>query len=466
MAARPHLAAVSPADRVLDCVGVGFGPSNIALAIALEEIGLLDGSLFLEAQARPRWHPGMLLPGTDIQHNPLRDLVTPRNPQSPYGFLSYLKEQGRLFEFLNLDAPFPPRCEYAGYVEWVAAQFGRVVETGRRVDGIEVVDHPRHGRVIRVACGEEAWLARSLSFAPGRSALIPPVFAPHLGPRLVHMNDYLPSVERWIGREGARRIAVVGGSQSATEIILDLAGRAPEVEVLAICRRFGFKLKDLSPFTERIYMPGFVDYFYGAPETEQAEMVRELWRSNYGAADHDVIAALNMRLYEQKVTGRETVQLLTNTAITAVTPAGTVGGFDLHLRERCSGEMRHERVDAVILATGFRNFGGGEEQEPFHPLLDRLAPTARFRDDGGIAVNRDFSIAFTAEGGAMPPVFLNGLCESTHGFGDAGSFSLLSTRSALIADAIAAACRPEAGEPRPAAMQAWGRPARPFNATV
>jgi leucyl-tRNA synthetase len=115
------------AFRVYDCIGVGFGPSNIALAIALEETGQLDNVLFLEKAPALDWQGEFLIEGSDIQHNPLRDLVTPRNPASPYGFLSYLKAQNRLFDFLNLEAPFPPRQEYSRYVVWVSRQLDRVV---------------------------------------------------------------------------------------------------------------------------------------------------------------------------------------------------------------------------------------------------------------------------------------------------------------------------------------------------
>ncbi|MEZ5839491.1 MAG: SidA/IucD/PvdA family monooxygenase [Hyphomicrobiales bacterium] len=427
-------------DHVFDCIGVGFGPSNIALAIAMEETGFLDNVLFLEAQAGPSWHPGMMLTGTDIQHNPLRDFVTPRNPQSPYGFLSYLKAKNRLFDFLNLDAPYPPRTEYAGYVEWVAAQFADFVRWGTPVETIEAVQHEVHGPLTRIVANGETYLARTLSFGTGRSALVPKIFQPHAGDRLIHLNDYLPSLERWIS-EGVRRIVVIGGSQSAAEIILDIAGRGAGIEVTGISRRFGFKLKDLSPFTERIYMPEFVDYFFGAPEAEQNEITRELWRSNYGAADHDVIAALNMLLYEQKVTGQEAVRILFNAGITRLSPLAS-GGFALDLVERGTGTTSRVTADAIILATGYRNFGDGEEQEPFHPLLAGLAPQAAYRSDGGVAVARDFGMVFRPDAGPMPAVFLNGVCESSHGFGDAGSFSLLSTRSSLITASIEAICRP------------------------
>ena len=54
------------AGHVYDFIGIGFGPSNISLAIALEENDLLDNALFLEARPSTKWHPEMLLPGTDI----------------------------------------------------------------------------------------------------------------------------------------------------------------------------------------------------------------------------------------------------------------------------------------------------------------------------------------------------------------------------------------------------------------
>jgi L-ornithine N5-oxygenase len=436
----PVVTPLPATGPIYDCVGIGFGPSNIALAIALEEQGLLDNCLFLESQDGPSWHPGMMLPGTDIQHNPLRDLVTPRNPRSPYGFLSYLQANDRLYDFLNLDAPFPPRCDYAGYVTWVAEQFSAVVRYGQRVSAIEMASHDHAGLCYRVSCGDQQVLARSVSFGPGRSPLIPAEFQPHMGERMVHLNDYLPAIERWLAAGDVKRIAIIGGSQSAAEMILHITDQSPDVEVVALCRRFGFKLKDLSPFTERIYMPEFVDYFYDAGEDKQAEIVEELWRSNYGAADHDVIAALNMRMYEQKVTGKQTISLKFNAMLKALT-AHAARGFDFALQDRYSGEQTALHAAAVILATGYRNFGDRDGQELFHPLMASLFPLVALRKDGSAAVERDFRMRFAATiGDDAPPFFLNGVCESTHGFGDAGSFSLLSVRSALMTQTIQQRC--------------------------
>jgi L-ornithine N5-monooxygenase len=432
--------SVVRSKQVFDCIGVGFGPANIALAISLQERAMLGGVLFLEAGEEPTWQPGMLIEGSDIQHNPLRDLVTPRNPQSPYGYLSYLKAVGRLYDYLNLDAPYPPRTDYACYVRWVAEQFRSVTSFGKHVTRIECVANSVGQPLVRLTTATgESFLSKTISFATGRSPLIPEKFRHLLGARLVHLTDYLSSVARWKELSGPLTVAVIGGSQSAAEIILDLPSKLPNLQVVNICRGFGFKSKDLSPFTEEIYTPPFVDYFYSSSESAQSDMVRELWRSNYGAADPDVISALNFRLYEQKVTKVERIRMMSNQVIDEIEADGD-GGFSLALSDRNSGARTRVSVDAVILATGFRNFGVGADKEPIHPLLGNLAPQLRFRQDGGVAVARNFRLFPKDADTQLPGIYLNGLCESTHGFGDAGSFSLLSLRSDLIAQSIQAEC--------------------------
>ncbi|MDT5138943.1 MAG: L-ornithine N5-monooxygenase, partial [Mycobacterium sp.] len=67
---------MSPPERT-GLLGIGFGPSNLALAIALAERG--TSAVFAEAQPRFGWHRGMLMPGTRMQVPFLKDLVTLRN---------------------------------------------------------------------------------------------------------------------------------------------------------------------------------------------------------------------------------------------------------------------------------------------------------------------------------------------------------------------------------------------------
>ena len=426
-------------DHVFDMIGIGFGPSNIALAISLEEQEKLGSTHFLEATATASWHPDMALSGSDIQHNPLRDFVTPRDPQSRYGFLSFLKAKGRLLDYLNLEAPFPPRSEYQEYVKWVAKQFNHVVSydspvtslTRETIDGVDL---------LRVSTPTRTYLARNVSIGTGRSPNIPSELERHMGHRVVHLTDYLRHANKWMD-EGVRHVTVVGASQSAAEIILDLLGRGPKPDVTNIARSFGFKQKDLSPFTEKIYQPEFVDYFYNAPIEQQQKMTAELWRSNYGAADHDVIQKLDLIMYEQKVIGKNRLELKSNSLIQRVARTSE-GRLRIEYSDAYSKARSALVTDAIVLATGFRNFGDGDGREPYHPLMKGLSSLCEFRSDGGVDVARDYSLKFKPSkfdlpGQDGPKVFLNGLCEATHGFGDAGSFSLLWERSCVISSALA-----------------------------
>lgn len=433
-----------------DLIGIGFGPANISLAIALDEIGWNGSVHFIERCDGPSWQPGMLLDGTDIQHHPLRDLVTPRNPQSKYGFLSFLSAQGRLFEFLNLGIPFALRKDYAAYIRWVARQFDPVVSYSQEVVDVSVVPGGQclgEGLKYEVRTKDgRSFRARALSFAPGRTPLVPGVFASHLGDRVVHFTHYLGALARWKQESEVRSIAVVGASQSAIEIVLDLRRQLPTTEIHNIQRGFSYQLKDTSPFTEHAYFPEFVDYFYRMAETRQRAMSFSIRRSNYGAADHDVIHQLYLAMYEQRLDGQTTIRLYTNRDVERVTTDGS-RSIILDLVERNDGDRTALNVDAVILATGFRNFGSDEEQELFPPLLSKLVPYARRRESGSLSISRDYRLETKAGSRQLPPIFINGLCESTHGLGDAGSFSLLALRSWRIAISLIEALGVKPGRP-------------------
>lgn len=103
---RPHdgsdMAQARPGDTRLihDLIGIGFGPSNVAMAIALSEHNARVGAEeavtahFFEQQPCFGWHRGMLIDDATMQVSFLKDLVTLRNPASEFSFLCYLKSGG------------------------------------------------------------------------------------------------------------------------------------------------------------------------------------------------------------------------------------------------------------------------------------------------------------------------------------------------------------------------------------
>ena len=165
-----------------DLIGIGFGPSNLALAIALRELapgwGQRPRTLFLDRQDDYRWHGNTLVNQSELQISFLKDLVTLRNPTSPFSFVNYLREQGRLVDFINLGTFYPCRLEFNDYLRWVASHFEDQAAYGQTVVAVEPVSGAQGVDVLRVRAHddqgrENANLTRALVLSTGGTPRFP-----------------------------------------------------------------------------------------------------------------------------------------------------------------------------------------------------------------------------------------------------------------------------------------------------
>ncbi|MBF6052974.1 SidA/IucD/PvdA family monooxygenase, partial [Streptomyces eurocidicus] len=275
MPARHAHTAPEGAAAPHDLVGIGFGPANLALAIAAREHGQgdPDGAIraaFVERQERFGWHRGMLLEGATMQVSFLKDLVTMRDPGSRFSFLHYLQERGRLADFINQKTFYPTRIEFHDYFEWCAARFTdrvayghtatavRAVESGGRVDSVEVVT-----RAVSGPSGDRVLRTRNVVVGTGLRPRLPEGI--RTGERVWHNRDLLFHAPELTVRPH-RRFVVVGAGQSAAETAEYLHRTFPDSEVCAVFSRYGYSPADDSPFANRIFDPTAVDHFYDAPE--------------------------------------------------------------------------------------------------------------------------------------------------------------------------------------------------------
>ncbi len=266
--------------------------------------------------------------------------------------------------------------------------------------------------------------------ARATTRLIPTVFEGTLGDRFFHLNDFLPRSRTIHEAKPDGHICVLGSSQSAVEIVLDLHRRFPQAKITNIMRSFGHQLKDTSPFSEEVYFPDFVDYFFDSTPASKIDLTAELRRTNYSSADRDVIHQFYFALDEQQLDGGERLSLQRNSDITLARL--TDQGVELSTIERHRGTARTITADGVLLATGFRNFGPGRDDEQIPKLLSPIHDRLALNNRGFLHVNRDYSLSSSDPDAPLPPIYVNGLCESSHGLGDAGSFSLLLLRSAEV----------------------------------
>jgi L-ornithine N5-monooxygenase len=424
---------------IYDVLGIGFGPANIAVAIAMEsdEVGFKGTRLFLEAKAGSVWQEHMLFEGSDIQNNPLRDLVTPRNPRSRFGFISFLHAKNRFMKFLNTGLHHPYRIEYAQYVDWVARHFEADVRYNTHIREIQVKDDDGKPLYVLTDSDNNVYYGRTLILAPGRTPMIPPVFEQAKSNRIIHLNDYLKTMSS-LPAASLERIAVVGGSQSAVEILVHLSDTHPQSELIGISRCFGYKQKDVNPFTGEVYFQEFVDLFYYANRDTKRRLQDDLRLTNYSASDADVLDALYRKMYMQEVQGKEKIIIHRSAEVQSVAAiANDKVRIGLSKLERPG--ILYEDVSLAIMATGFKDIGqpGDNKRgnfEPYPPLFEPLVPHMLLDEEGCLLINRNYSVTLKAYEGHS--CFVNGLCESSHGMGDAGSFSLLGFRSGEIVEEL------------------------------
>jgi L-ornithine N5-oxygenase len=427
-------------DAVYDILGVGCGPANLALAVALAEHAedresvALNG-LFLEARPEPCWHPGMLLDGSLIQISVLKDLATVRNPRSRFTFLNYLKEKGRLFEFLNLRNLFPSRYEFNDYLRWVSAELGPAVRSGFAVRAVRPAEPGPSGRIESfevdaqdAASGSLAtFRANNVVLATGGRPTFPEGLDVRPDGRILHPASFAQRIgELCPDRQCAYRFAVVGSGQSGAELFFHLLDNYPNAQVTASVRKFGYKPVDESDFTNEIFFPHMVDWVYGLPRERRREVVDSFRDVNYAVVDHPLIQKIYRALYDEKVRGKTRARLEPFQQLVAIEE--TDDAVRLEFDHLVDGDRRQLEVDYAVLATGYT-----WEREK-HPLLAGVEPFVVERD-GRWGVGRDYRLETTDELAAG--IYLQGYAEDTHGISET-VLSLLPVRAQDILDSIVA----------------------------
>ncbi|BCG25199.1 L-ornithine N(5)-monooxygenase [Pseudomonas tohonis] len=420
-----------------DLIGIGFGPSNLALAIALQERarhqGALD-ALFLDKQADYRWHGNTLVTQSELQISFLKDLVSLRNPTSPYSFVNYLHQHGRLVDFINLGTFYPCRMEFNDYLRWVAGQFQEQSRYGEEVLAIEPVLEGQRVEALRVisrdAGGETHVRAtRAVVVSAGGTARIPQAFR-HLkdDARVFHHSQYLERIARQPCVGGKpMRIAIIGGGQSAAEAFIDLNDSYPSVQVDMILRGSALKPADDSPFVNEVFSPEFTDLIFNQTGAERERFIREYHNTNYSVVDIDLIERIYGIFYRQKVSGirRHAFHILS----TVERANAGADGIELVLRNNASGEQSVQRYDAVVLATGY-------ERQAHRHLLEPLAQWM-----GDFEVGRDYRIRTDER--CQAAVYMQGFCQASHGLSDT-LLSVLPIRADEIAASLYAHIEPGA----------------------
>jgi L-ornithine N5-oxygenase len=412
--------------REVELLAVGAGPSNLGLAVALEELApdIAENSLIIDRHQEIEWQPGMLLPWAKSQVSFLKDLVSLRDPRSRFTFLNFLKQTGRLDAFINLSSLTPYRLEISAYLRWVADSLRRTrIELGRDCVSIEPTRNALGtltGWLATFADGDQV-ASRYLVLATGRDANIPEVFADLPPERVVHSTRYRQAVAG-MSRQFPYRLALVGASQSAAELFRALRSDLPESELAWIMRSVAPTADPSSQFSNELYYPSYIDEFYNTPPSGRAMIRQELYRTNYSCITPPMLQHIYTELYRDRLGHRTDRGLVTMTEVAAAREVD--GEVVLELVNRATGEVTELRRDLVLLGTGF------SWRTP--RLIRSLADSVGLAE---VEVDRHYRLVLgeAAEGAC----YLQGVNEATHGIGDS-LLSVLARRAGDIALDISA----------------------------
>ncbi|MER6916879.1 SidA/IucD/PvdA family monooxygenase [Streptomyces sp. NPDC000594] len=420
-------------NEIHEVVGIGFGPSNLSLAVALEEhrsqtTGDPITAAFFERQPTLGWHRNMLLPSTKMQISFLKDLATFRNPASRYSFISYLHAAGRLAQFVNNQDFFPTRQEFHDYLEWAEAGFADRVSYSTEVtavhlpDTVGTVDHV--GVEIRdlIRGGTRLVRARNIVVSTGLVPKMP--VGMERDERIWHSSQFLEKFRK-LEHNRIRRVAVVGAGQSAAEIVRFIYDSIPGATVSAIMPSYGYSIADDTPFANRIFDADAVDDYYNGSQRSKDSFWRYHRNTNYGVVDDEVIRDLHQRAYDDEVRGTPRLDFLNLSRVDTMKQTGDEVRVTLHSVRDASASTHG--FDLVICATGY------DSMEPSR-LLGDLEPLCLRDEEGRLSVQRDYSLATTPE--VTCGIYLQGGTEHTHGLASS-LLSNIAIRSGEIADSIA-----------------------------
>ncbi|MGW3247812.1 lysine N(6)-hydroxylase/L-ornithine N(5)-oxygenase family protein [Streptomyces sp. NPDC001070] len=370
-----------------DFIGIGLGPYNLGLACLTDPVDGLDG-LFLESKPHFDWHPGMLLDFATLQTPFMADLVTLADPTSPYSFLSYLKESGRLYAFYIRENFYPVREEYNAYCRWAAGRLGNV-RFGHEATRVEYDEseglYTVHAR--RTTGETTTHRARHLVLGTGTPPYLPKACR-DLGGDLIHNSGYLQARTALQAKES---ITVVGSGQSAAEIYYDLLAGTGDggyrLNWVTSSPRF-FPL-EYTKLTLEMTSPEYVDYFHALPEDTRYRLEAQQKSLSKGI-DAELINNIFDLLYQKSVGGPVPTRLMTSTALTTAAYDEGSGTYTLGLRHTEQELDFTLDTQGLVLATGYKY----RVPAFLEPVRDRI----RWDRHGRFDVARNYSIDTTGRG--------------------------------------------------------------------
>lgn len=386
-------------EKIYDIIGVGIGPFNLGLACLTAPIEALD-CLFLDQSENFDWHPGMLMQNTTLQIPFMADLVTMADPTSPYSFLNYAKQMGRMYAFFIKEDFLLLRNEYNQYCQWVVEQ----LNTLKFSTSVEMICYDKETSIFHITCvntkTNEAFVynCKNVVLGTGTSPFVPNALQ-GLDHNAIHSAQYLPNKE---ALQKKKAITIVGSGQSAAEVFSDLL---EEIDVYGyqlnwLTRSHRFFPMEYSKLTLEMTSPEYVDYFYRLPLHKRESLLEEQ-KHLYKGINADLINQIFDTIYAKKLVSDVDINLRTNSTVTASHQKEDEISLEVYQKEE---EKYYEhKTEAIVMSTGYRY------QLP--AFMEGIKNLIQKDEKGRLMANRNYTIDTAGEN-----IFVQNAELYTHGF--------------------------------------------------
>ncbi len=388
-------------DSIADFIAIGVGPFNLGLACLSEPIEDLNG-IFLDKKEKFNWHSGMLLEDTTLQVPFMADLVTLADPTSPFSFLNYIKEQGRMYSFYIRENFLLLRNEYNLYCQWVISKLSNIYFNTE----VKHIDYSESEElyVVTSICTKtkkvKIYKAKKIVLGTGTPPYVPEC-CKKIKDKAVHSSQYLKNKEKL---QAQKKITVLGSGQSAAEVFYDLLLEADtkNYELNWITRSPRFFPLEYSKLTLEMTSPEYVDYFYNLPSTKRDDLIKNQ-KHLYKGINSDLIASIHDTMYTKRITseGKLKVSLRTNSELKNVQFKDDTIQLELHQIEQNKSFI--QETEGLVLATGY--------SYKLPDFVSGISDRIQWDEKGRFDVDRNYSVDKNKN-----EVFVQNAELHTHGF--------------------------------------------------
>ena len=310
------------------------------------------------------------------------------------------------------------RQEFEDYYRWATSGLPQLQFNSR----VEKVDFDDRSQLFEITVDAQTFRAKNVVVGTGLTPCIPACCENIESPRIFHAGEfaYRTIAPAW------KRIALVGGGQTAAELFLYLMQeyKSHDLALTWVTRRHNLLPMDDSPFINEFFYPEYSEYFFDlAPKIKDQLLNKQRLASD--GISLALLQSIHQRLYEQRIITPKSTMPIIMSSTELLDLHLSDKGVSLQIGHEDSNRVHNVEVDAVILCTGY------EYRVP--EFLALLINRFDFHDSKP-RLQRDFSVHLKS-GDSDRKLYLQNAGRHTRGVADP-NLSLTSWRSATILNSI------------------------------